>query len=368
MLIYIREIYINNYSNICNDIGVLANNDLINRKIQSINLNSASLRSDGSCLDLSNIYIYCESVHNYKKDDLRDILIFDEKTVSAVIIDKNLLTGCPYCFDSKLKTNIELYGVRKAKLYDSTSVIFLTLVFHYFHNIPIAICNIMPEQNWSLMMPLANCNNCKDIIRTPDDFRNIYVTEKNIISDSSAIKNNITTEQQSNNFLENNRLFIGFSAVMSNFVKIDEEKEVNLIGSPIFLSNEDNNYEISGGKGKTLCQAAASCLGEGLERYFLSGIFSEKEIKTNKDNPLIINIEKEFGFPYHQPNYHFKEYEPNLIISWVKSEDLTHNQEIYLPSNIIFCPDINLKLIYHLLALTVLHVELIYMKPQQNHY
>lgn len=109
--------------------------------------------------------------------------------------------------------------------------------------------------------------------------------------------------------------------------------------------------EFSGGKGLEGSQAMASCIGEGLERYFSSGKFITQETVISASYTQLISMKKNavnpilfFGLPFNfdfysleKPDY-YSDYNDELIIEWALGKNLSTNEKILIPANMVYCP------------------------------
>ena len=138
------------------------------------------------------------------------------------------------------------------------------------------------------------------------------------------------------------RLFIGFASALGNPIPVPSGAESqHLANSPILLGGGDCAHEVAGGKGDTFEQSIASCVGEGLERYFLSGVYRSPGMVETHATLVIRHLDAidpvaDVGFPL--VNSEAVAYTPELPIEWTPAADAATGERSLVPTNLIFCP------------------------------
>jgi len=273
------------------------------------------------------------------------ILLIDRENAAACIIRPDWLSGCPLCLKFKIKTVKETLGEVKNPKISLNLTVFLAIIFDLYHQLPIVSANFFSEQSWSLFAPAAQCPHCRSVKRSAVDFRKLYAPLSRIgkkrLSRQAANNGNsglrcVSPEE----FVSLNRAYIGFGSIIGNMIRIEEETLATLTGAPIFINAGEDYPEMAGGKGLSLEQSMASCLGEGLERYFLAQPFNNDSLIAAKEdlgNRACSPI-AEFGFPAVDSHPSITPYTDKTVIEWVTAYEMTEGKEKLIPANMIYCP------------------------------
>lgn len=110
----------------------------------------------------------------------------------------------------------------------------------------------------------------------------------------------------------------------------------------ILYSETVDSIQVAGGKGNTEEQAYASCLGELIERYYLTGVYAEPNVvctvhdlsgaKTNFVPPAAFGLLRD-------PK--LARYGLDTRIGWTKAIELTNcDKEVFIPSDLVYSPPI----------------------------
>lgn len=333
------------YHDICAEIKVAPDAEVGTGQLHSLLLTGESSEVDVGCLDLRGKY-------NTATLPLADIngphplptILTDPETGSTVVIRDDWMSGCPTCFYAKIKATQNTFQPAIDLEISDNLIQTLVLLFDQIHHLPLAVSRFHPEQNWSVFLPLADCPTCGHIQRGRKSFGDVYgaLWDQSAQGDGVyAVNGNAGVRQKSaEEFVAHNRAFIGFSAVVGNFAVVENEPLAALTHAPIYLSADFNMNEVSGGKGFDLEQSLASCLGEGLERYFLAGPFREPGIVTTRKKlgAKACDPVSEFGFPTTDKHFSISEYTDDLPIEWIKADELTEGTSVLVPANLVFCP------------------------------
>lgn len=153
--------------------------------------------------------------------------------------------------------------------------------------------------------------------------------------------------QSDEEFLTHTSLLFGILGIATVLVK----QAHSVVGSEFYNSVQfltpDNQFDVAGGKGDTPIRAQASCVGEAIERYFLSGIYAKNNVigtyKELKDlNP--VDPLQEWGFPVNDTHPFISPYTQDSRISWTTTSrvfldnEILNEQETIIPSDVIFLP------------------------------
>ncbi|WP_237232718.1 YcaO-like family protein [Rothia nasisuis] len=129
-----------------------------------------------------------------------------------------------------------------------------------------AITNAEIAQSWSMLAPWPDCQKCtyelSELIPERPYFS--YTGEKlKKLNAGNGIQRKISSE----NFNSAHRGYFGFASVLLN-PSIDSTGGIYTVDTGMFL-DKITDFAPVGGKGTSLEQALASCIGEGIERYYI---------------------------------------------------------------------------------------------------
>jgi len=131
--------------------------------------------------------------------------------------------------------------------------------------IGLAVTNIDVAQSWSLLAPWPDCRRCEPAIThlvAP-------APTANAGDDDGAVSGNgLPRRGTARDFASRHRGLFGFASVMLN-PSFDDAGGLYTVDTGIFLGTP-TAYAPVGGKGDTIDQALASCVGEGIERYYIA--------------------------------------------------------------------------------------------------
>ncbi|WP_417504459.1 YcaO-like family protein [Microbacterium sp.] len=129
----------------------------------------------------------------------------------------------------------------------------------------IAVTNADTDQHWSLLAPWPQCRDCNFFPTW------LTATESTLseIGQPAPAGNGIARRRDPGDFAALHRGLFGFASVMLN-PTLDSTGGIHTVDSGMFLG-EPTVFAPVGGKGQSVEQALASCIGEGLERYVISG-------------------------------------------------------------------------------------------------
>lgn len=261
--------------------------------------------------------------------------------MTVALVAGDWSSGCPECVQSKIVGLEHYYPGDPDDPLDVEAAVALVSAFRERHGIPLAVTDAYAPQNWSVCFPVPGCGRCSGVARTSADLAASYgelwagrtVTSTPAEHDRAAGLRQLSGSE----FARGNRSAIGFTAVVGNPVLVDEDR-VSLVNAPIFVSTATDDHEVSGGKGANLEQAIASCVGEGLERYFLTGVFRELGVVASRADlgALACSPREDFGFPAIDPRV--VRYADDVTLEWVVADDLHTGDRKFVPANAVYCP------------------------------
>ncbi len=272
-------------------------------------------------------------------DSILEIDHLGRTTVALIAGDWS--SGCPECVQSKIVGLEHYYPGDPDDPLDVDAAAALVSAFRERHGIPLAVTDAYAPQNWSVCFPVPGCKRCSEVARAS---AGIVAQYGELWAHSAVMSTPVEHDRAAglrqlsgSEFSRRNRSTIGFAAVVGNPVLVDEDR-VSLVNAPIFVSTATDDHEVSGGKGADLEQAIASCVGEGLERYFLTGVFRDPGVVASRAElgPLACSPSDDFGFPTIDPRV--VRYADDLTLEWVTADDLHTGDRTFVPANAVYCP------------------------------
>lgn len=264
-------------------------------------------------------------------------------------IGKQLSGGCNECISHHINL-LDFYNIEYDAQYTNLDICKIINDFIKIHNDNFFSYHYISKLGTSIFFPVVSCSKCE---LDRKDSANIFQTtnhkHSNVVKNSSGLRTLLP-----NDFCNQTSKFVGHSSCVKPLFSIDFSNEVNVFHyeAPLAIINSDTNFvEFAGGKGLSVEQSMASCIGEGLERYFSSGKFlNQKDVLFSsynelcKNKVLAINPIDFFGLPFNfsaysleRPN-HYIDYSNDLKIEWLKGKNLSQNTDILIPANMVLCP------------------------------
>jgi hypothetical protein len=259
-------------------------------------------------------------------------------------------SGCPDCLVGKYRAIPHFYPELGGPPLDMMHSATLVLALWVAHNVNIAITDAYAPQNWSVITPAPECSRCGHLARTIDAMPGILRPTgdgvgQSMIDSTMRIGGPTTGGQRAlspSEFVANCRPFVGFASALGNPIPVPSgSPSQHLTNSPILIGGEQLAHEVAGGKGDTFEQSVASCVGEGLERYFLSGVYRnpgtvETYASLVRRGLEAIDPVADIGFPLVKTQA--ADYTPDLPIEWTVATDLATSAESLIPANLVYCP------------------------------
>lgn len=262
--------------------------------------------------------------------------------------------GCPECATLKIDALRRRYPIDDTKQYQSSDVVELLSCAWSIYNIPLAITELYDKQVWSIVTPAPRCQTCatrKSSVHTFVQHLTRLLAYRSGAPDVNSEPREIyhafedSRSVTPNQFIHHNRWAIGYLSIMANPVMVHQSDTVHLINSPVTTGPTVLGHEVAGGKGGTLEQALASCIGEGLERYFLAlncqlATRSASASDLREEGELIFDPVSDAGYPANDPLV--KEYTATTTLEWVPGQAFSPARNIchsvQMPANILYCP------------------------------
>ncbi|MGX5682305.1 YcaO-like family protein [Schumannella luteola] len=277
------------------------------------------------------------------------LLVLDEGGATTVaLVAADWITGCPECLAAKMRALAHYYpGDRDAPL-DVDDALALVALLHRRHGLAVAITDGYSAQNWSVCFPVPGCPTCRDVPRSPADVgRSLGAARPRPDAeagvDADPVEHDDTAGlrgSRGSDFVARNRAAVGFAAILGNPVRVEEEEEVALLNAPVFVAGSPEGHEVAGGKGVTLEQSLASCVGEGLERYLLTGVYRAPAVTATRAelDAAACSPIAEFGFPARDDHEGIERYRDDLELEWMEADDLHSGGHRLVPANLVYCP------------------------------
>lgn len=156
-------------------------------------------------------------------------------------------------------------------------------------------------------------------------------------------------------FIDSNSIFFGVLGIATTPIKQRNSVEGTSFYNAVQFLSQNEGFDVAGGKGDTEEQAKASCIGEAIERYFLSSIRGGEYFYGSydmlKDFPAV-NPHKEWGFPVNDSNSSIAKYDNSLEIVWTMSSQIvaskydatmTESRSVLLPNDIVSMPPLSVE-------------------------
>jgi ribosomal protein S12 methylthiotransferase accessory factor YcaO len=146
--------------------------------------------------------------------------------------------------------------------------------------IGLAVTNADVAQSWSLVAPWPDCSRCDPAISHLTALAAGNVVDQ---PDDPTTGNGLPRRGTARDFVSRHRGLFGFASVLLN-PSFDQACGLFTVDTGMFLGTP-TVYAPVGGKGDTLDQALASCVGEGLERYCIATRSSRSRLETIRAFP-----------------------------------------------------------------------------------
>lgn len=262
---------------------------------------------------------------------------------------KKYKSPCVNCFEVKYSLADASYESNQTYTPLENTEIDVTRAFAEHHGIPFAYSSAFPDQPWSVVFPILDCPCFRRIASTGIDTYFEWYPTTNVGGNplSRQQKTKLTPERTAGerrldpeSFVANHRYAVGFASIMGNPAH-ETDGLVHLISGPIFTGSSPEQIEVAGGKGFSISQAGASWMGEGLERYYLTGAYLSfaSDTKINYDDWMAAPFSEAFGLPTCTPEGILIKQNSKPWVS-VSCENLTAGGTEELPTSLVGCPDV----------------------------
>lgn len=249
-------------------------------------------------------------------------------------IDGQNRWGCRDCLQSAADLLSVMYDGFEKETYDAAAAGMLIERFWALHTLPLALTNGYEPQNWSVIFPVPSCETCRTVV----DARMIADFFDKPQPAAAEAPNTDTRAVAAASFVGRNRIAVGFAAIVGNPVFVDEEPSAALFNAPVRTDLKPQDCDIAGGKGVDEDHGLASFVGEALERYALTGVFSSAPLVASFDVATeAVDPAEEFGFPVLDSHTSIRPYAPSLEIEWTWSSDSRSHRRA-VPSNLVMSP------------------------------
>ncbi len=274
----------------------------------------------------------------------------------------NLFGGCNKCITRHTEIIKQIYQDNEFLVeIDCLAFIYkVSLLYYEGYNICFHLTSLYEQKPLSTFFPFSNCDSCREKSILINDLKVpeflLFNGNHNQNSDNKTGYRQVDPEV----FCNNNYYFVGHSSIIKPISGGEYLGGVFLYGAAISVTTESStllNIEFSGGKGLDEDQALAGAIAEGLERYFLSGIFSKKSQVYSEDEISYnyISPSSFFGWPFSTEVFKysdifigddkkynisktFSSHTKSTLIEWTHGYSLTQNKDVLIPTNCIYCP------------------------------
>lgn len=198
---------------------------------------------------------------------------------------------------------------------------------------PLALTNARIGQNWSLIVPWPDCDECRQVrphalglCRAVDSAAELPQE----VSWSSGVPRAGTADA----FVHQHRAWFGFASVLIN-PAMDDSHSVFTADTAMFMDEHEQLAPV-GGKGATRMQALASCLGEGIERYSLVAGLDRRELVTMRAGD--VRAEGAPWLPAEDFDGSSVELDSEDVVELVPLESLSSGARRLFPASLVFAP------------------------------
>lgn len=256
-----------------------------------------------------------------------------------VLLRDDLRDGCGECLGSISEFIEYFYSGDEDPVFTDESAEALIGAIHGLHDLSIAVTNAYGAQNWSCVVPASDCGGCTGRRQgvVPSALRSTVpeMMETAVTRTDTGGERAMSAEA----FVARNRWAFGFASIVGNPVLVPDIESVSLVNAPIRTSTDVLRCEIAGGKGISIDQALASCLGEAFERYSLASVDRSGVVVGTSDGvDRAIDAVKVFGFPVRDEHPSIVPLGDDTVLEWIDATDLHSGRVIRVPANFAFCP------------------------------
>lgn len=263
--------------------------------------------------------------------------VVDGVSIIARIDEGKNRIGCMECLRIRLKKYLEFYGLIKPNL---IPIEVIEKELDYFpYQCQAAITNI-PGDHVVAILPIRDCPVCGTMKHPYRGISN-YLNSYSKFPDSRGVRKKYRSVQP-DEFIRTLQPFFGILGIAT--LPVEQKSWINGVYFYNCMQFLDaiGGYDVAGGKGNTQLFSIASCLGEAMERYFLTGVCNGADVDAPYDevSDISVNPVEEWGFPAIDDNEAITEYSPSNAIGWCQADCLTESDEkkVLVPSDMIYSP------------------------------
>lgn len=260
--------------------------------------------------------------------------------LTVALVESDWRSGCPDCVLGRVAGIGYFYEGLESEVFDEHKSARAIAALFSVHGLALSMTGMYDPQNWSLMTPLPFCETCRGSERSVRNFVLPNVGLKRAAPLISAEQSDHMRSIGPEHFVTENRAAFGFTSIIGNPVTVETQSAAALMNGPVMMTMNPEHHEVAGGKGSTFEQALASCLGEGLERYFLTGVVKPRTIITAATgfDGHFADPHIDFGYPAIDTADSIEQYVPEMPIEWVGGEELPFGRATWVPANLVYCP------------------------------
>lgn len=259
-------------------------------------------------------------------------------SIVARLDEKNSQCGCMNSLRLRLRKYLELSNRKAPALEDFESV--TNKLDGFPPSQQVAVTNISGDHA-VVVLPIRDCPVCGRLTRSELDVSKYIQTYCKESAHNDAV--NSYRAIKPDDFVKNLPPLFGILGIANAPI----EQEQNVDGTYFFNSlqflNAHDGYDVAGGKGDTKDFSMASCFGEAIERYFLTGSCSANNVNAAycKVSHEAIDPVKDWGFPSMDNNPIIKKYSPTEVIGWTRVDCLTarnNKSGVLVPADMVYSP------------------------------
>lgn len=203
--------------------------------------------------------------------------------------------------------------------------------------IPLAITNATIAQNWSVVTSWPDCRTCRDHRLETPTLPGVSEPSSDFgrpASGDVSLLSGIPRSGRPSSFVEAHRDWFGFASVLLN-PSMNGRHGVFTADTGMFLDEKEPLAPV-GGKGVSAGQALASCLGEGIERYAISGALDLPDALTSRaaaspHEEGIWRGARDFDGRPLEPG-------PGQSVELVEMEELGGGPPRHFPASLVYAP------------------------------
>lgn len=264
--------------------------------------------------------------------------------VAASVVDRHWRHGCPRCVVNRLTVFATTYRASQSNSQSIDDLCEVVLRAYHEAGLYAAAVNY-GNSGPTINLPVPGCAACQNVPRPYNSAQRLgshygLDTVSQPAAAPASTSDVLERSVKPGTFVASVEGFIGPLGIVMPLVRqtspFDDAVHVNAAQ----VLGEGTGIDVAGGKGWGYAQSEASCVGEALERYFLSGVYAEhisasfEALGPRGADPFV-----DFGLPHRDTA--LRVLEPSSEIYWTRAERLTSGHlsaPAWVPSELVFSP------------------------------